>query len=201
MDFSKDEFKDVLLAIVVTTAIFSYNGSWNRFFDFVPSMFIIATVSILARQWAYKRLARRYGAKAYFKLWPFGSIMSVVIALASSLKLAALGSAVIYSQKFAKWKRKFEKYSNFTELTYKEAGIIAAGGPGACIILAILSWYAFYVSGNVFFQYGTYVNAWIAASTLIPFGQLDGSKIFTWKPWFWLVMTVVSVILLFNAMP
>ena len=201
MDFSKDEFKDVLLTIIITTAIFSYNGSWNRFFEFVPSIFIIAVVSTLVRQWAYKKLAGRYGAKAYFKLWPFGSIMSMILALASPLKLAALGSAVVYSQKFAKWKRKFEKYSNFTELTYKEAGIIAAGGPGMNIILAILSWSAFYLSGNLFFQYGTYVNAWIAMSTLIPLGQLDGAKVFTWKPWFWLVMMVVSAIFLFNAMP
>lgn len=201
MAFEGDEFKDLLLAILVTTIIFSYNGGWNAFFDFLPAVFIIVTVSFLVRSMAQKRVAARWGAKAFFKLWPFGSVIGLIMMFVPPLKLALAGSTVVYTHKFAKWKRKFERYSDFTELTIKEVGIISATGPGMNIILAMFSWWAFFVSGNIFFQYATFINGWLALLALIPMNPLDGARVFVWKPWFWVVMVAVAAIFLGNSVP
>jgi Zn-dependent protease len=201
MAFESDEFKDILLAISVATIIFSYNGSWTSFFNFLPAVFIIVSISFLTRSVAQKRIAARWGAKAFFKLWPFGSVIGLITMFVPPLKLALTGSTVVYSHKFARWKRRFERYSDYTELTIKEVGIISATGPGMNIILAMLGWVAFFVSGNIFFQYATFINSWLALLSLIPINPLDGAKVFVWKPWFWLVMSVVAVIFFGNSMP
>jgi len=201
MAFDGDEFRDLLIAILVTTVIFSYNGGWDSFFDFLPAVFIIVTIAFLLRSIAQKRIASRWGAKAFFKLWPFGSVIGLIMMFVPPLKLALVGSTVVYVQKFAKWKRRFEKYSNYTELTIKEVGIISATGPGMNIILAMFSWWAFFISGNILFQYMTFINSWLALLSLIPMNPLDGARIFTWKPWFWVVMVAVAAIFLGNSVP
>jgi len=37
------------------------------------------------------------------------------------------------------------------------------------------------------FTLGAYINTWLALFNLIPFGPLDGAKIFRWNKGLWLV--------------
>lgn len=199
MIFSRDEFRDLVVAIGSTTIIFAY----PNFSQLLPAAFVVVVTSFLLHELAHKFVAMRYGAKAFFKLWPFGVILGLIFMFIPPLKLIAPGSVVVYPQRFARWKRKFEKYSRFTEITIKEIGIIAAVGPLVNIILALFSWGLSHsiFPGNLFLNYLTLINSWLALINLMPINPLDGAKVFTWKPWFWFVMIVVSAIFLLNVVP
>lgn len=203
MFFSSDELRDIFIAIVSLTIIFAYNGDLHQFADFLPSAFVVVVTSFLLHELAHKFVAMRYGVKAFFKLWPFGVIIGLILMLIPPLKVVAPGAVVIYPQRFGRWKRRFQKYSRFTEITIKEIGIIAAVGPLVNIILAFASWSLLQLAfpGNSFLGYLVLINAWLAIVNLVPINPLDGAKIFTWKPWFWLVMIVVSAMFLLNAVP
>ncbi len=204
MIFSSDELRDIFIAIVATTVIFAYSGlDHNRFAQLLPSAFVVVVTSFLLHELAHKFVAMRYGVRAFFKLWPFGVIVGLIFMFIPPLKIVAPGSVVVYPQRFGRWKRRYQKYSRFTEITFKEVGIIAAVGPLVNIILALISWGLLQLVflGNSFLAYLVLINSWFAIINLIPINPLDGSKIFMWKPWFWLVMIVVSAIFLLNAVP
>ncbi len=199
MIFSGDELRDIFVAIAATTIIFAY----PNFVELLPAAFVVVVTSFLLHELAHKFVAMRYGVKAFFKLWPFGVIVGLIFMFLPPLKLVAPGSVVIYPQRFGRWKRRYAKYSHFTDITIREVGIIAAVGPLVNILLAMLSWYLLsaFFPGSAFLNYLVLINSWLAIVNLIPFNPLDGAKVFTWKPWFWLVMIVVSAIFLLNAVP
>lgn len=201
--FSRDELRDIFVAIFVLTVIFSYVPSVSGFFSLLPAAFVVVVTSFLIHELAHKFVAIRYGAKAYFKIWPLGLIAGLVLMLIPMVKIVAPGSVVIYSHKFGRWKRKFERHSKFTEITIKEVGIIAAVGPLMNIIIALVAWGMLSTAfvGNQFLAYLVLINAWLAIINMIPVNPLDGAKVFTWKPWLWLMMIVISAIFLLNAIP
>lgn len=206
MAFSSDEFRDILIAVFSMTIVLSVSGvhtTFSSFFEVLPAAFIVVVFSFLFHELAHKFVAMRYGVKAFFKLWPFGVVIGLIFMFIPPLKILAPGSVVIYPQKFAKWKRRFEKYSKFTEITIKEIGVIAVVGPLVNIILALVGWGLFNTAfvGNEFLGYFVLINSWLAIVNLIPINPLDGAKVFTWKPWLWLVLVVVSAMFLLSSVP
>jgi len=203
MLFSSDELRDIFVAIFTTTVIFAFSLDMNRFVEAIPAAFIVVVTSFLLHELAHKFVAIRYGVKAFFKLWPFGVIVGLIFMFIPPLKIVAPGAVVIYPQRFGRWKRRYEKYSRFTDITIKEIGIIAAVGPLVNIILAVGAWFLLesYFAGNAFLNYFILINSWLAIVNLIPIAPLDGAKIFTWKPWLWLVMMVLSGIFLLSVVP
>jgi Zn-dependent protease len=186
------------------TMVFSFDPrDYGKFFEFLPAAFICVFIAYMARHVAFKRTAARYGAQVFYKTWPFGVVVSLIAMLVPPFKLVVPGAVVVFSQRFAKWKRRFEKYSEFTEITMKQAGIIAVSGPFANIILALAGWgiMAVFFPGNTFLILFTLVNSWMALSSLIPINPLEGGKVFMWKPWLWLILLVVSAIFLLNSSP
>lgn len=199
MVFSRDEVRDIFIAIISMTVVLAY----PNFLNLLPSAFVVVVSSFLLHELAHKFVAMRYGARAYFKLWPFGVVVGLIFMFIPPLKILAPGSVVIYSQKFAKWKRRFEKYSHRTEITIKEVGIIAVVGPLVNIILALVAWglYNTIFLSNLFLAYFVMINSWLAVVNLIPVKPLDGAKVFTWKPWLWLILLVVSAMFLLSSVP
>jgi len=199
MFFSKDELRDIFIAIAAMTIIFAYPNLVVS----IPAAFIIVVISFLLHEISHKIAAMHYGVKAYFKLWPFGTILGLIFMFLNPLKIVTIGSVVIYPQKFGRWKRRYLPWSRFTEITYREIGVITSMGPLINILLATFSWLLMNTifTGNLFLAFMTLINSWMALVHLIPLKPLDGVKIFTWKPWFWFIMIVVSTIFLVNTVP
>lgn len=204
MAFSPDEVRDIFVAVFASTLILAFNyHDVNRSIEAIPAAFVIVVFSFLFHELAHKYVAHRFGVKAFFKLWPFGTVMGLILMFFPPLKFLAPGSVQIYPQRFARWKRRFEKYSNFTDINIKQVGIIAVAGPLVNIFLAAVSWglHSTILPGNSFLAYFTMVNAWFAAVNMLPVKPLDGAKVFTWKPWLWLVLIAVSAIFLVFTVP
>ena len=199
MRFSADEFKEVLISIAITTMIFSF----PNILSFLPIAFISVAVSIFLSTLAFKYTAEKLSLKAFFKFWPAGSVIGLVAMLIQPIKLVPINNIVIYHERFSKWKKKYVSYSIHQEATIKEVGMISVMSPVVNITLAIISWFILTVSfpENFFLAFFSMVNGWLALSSLIPIKSVPGGKIFTWKPWFWFLLLVFSIIILGFSVP
>jgi len=82
----------------------------------------------------------------------------------------------------------------------KTIGKISIVGPSTNIVLALLFLLLFQVSqiSIVFgfaFAFGVLINSFIAVFNLIPFGILDGFKVFSWNKVIWAVAFSISLAL------
>jgi Zn-dependent protease len=191
MMFSRDEIRDMIIAVFTLTFAFALLIGKLHFALFLGEAFLMVFTGFLLHELAHKFTARHYKLEAFFKLWPLGVAISVLLALFTPILFAAPGAVVIFGKKFRNWKY---KYDRFAKATIREMGIIAASGPAVNLILA----FAFSMFSGRVFELLTQINAFLAFFNLLPFNPLDGGKVFTWKPWFWLLLIVLSIVMMFG---
>ncbi len=202
MMFSRDEVRDIVVSIIMCTIVFAYVRNFQNFLASIPATFIIVFFSFVLHEAAHKIWSKKYGVKVYYKAWPFGLIAGLIFMFIPPLKIIAPGYIEVYSERFAKWKRKFERYSHYSEITIKEVGIIATLGPLVNMVFVIAGWgaLAMFPQHDYLISLFIMVNSWLSVMHLIPAKPLDGAKIMTWKPWVWASMFIVSVTLLFKIL-
>ncbi|MFO7773178.1 MAG: DUF951 family protein [Dehalococcoidia bacterium] len=66
--------------------------------------------------------------------------------------------------------------------SYEWAVVRMGAGTGLAVVFLALDT----VRPSFLFTLGAYVNTWLALFNLIPFGPLDGAKIFRWNKGIWL---------------
>jgi len=175
----KNEVRDIVIAVFAITFIFSY-PNFSLFFRY----FIAVIFAFLFHELAHRFVARKLGVVAFFKLWPEGLLFSLMF-MFLGLKFVAIGAVVIYPYAFGRW--------GFREvhLTQTEMGIISFSGIAMNLFFAAF----FRLFVGELFSFLSIVNAWLALFNLLPIPPLDGSKIYRWKPWFWLVSIVTAGLL------
>jgi len=72
-------------------------------------------------------------------------------------------------------------------LSNRKVGRISLAGPAANIGLAAVFLVLDVIRPALLFTLGAYINTWLALFNLIPFGPLDGVKVFRWSKGFWLI--------------
>jgi Zn-dependent protease len=149
----------------------------------------IVTASFLTHELAHKFVAQKSGLWAEFRIMLFGLILTAISIVSPLFKIVSPGAVVV---------------SGLT--SRRNFGKISIAGPLTNILLSIVFLAAhFALAGNFsyLFLLSFAINAWIAFINLIPFGVLDGYKIFLWNKGVWasafatsLALTVTSFILL-----
>ena len=91
-------------------------------------------------------------------------------------------------------------HRNGRAISKKQNGFISAAGPLTNIIfaLAFLPLILIFKEGFIY-QIGTYgyfINTWLALFNTLPFGPLDGTKIFNWNKKVGVLMLITSIALL-----
>ncbi|MEM2943073.1 MAG: hypothetical protein QXT81_06590 [Candidatus Bathyarchaeia archaeon] len=141
-------------------------------------------LGFIGHELAHRNVARKFGCWAEFRLWPMGLAMALVFALLSNGRMifAAPGAVHISPRNL--------------ELDYgigrRENGLISVSGPLMNIAVALL-FLAIRNLGGVFDLIGSQgyiVNMWLAAFNLLPFGMMDGQKVFGWNRIAWALLTV-----------
>ncbi|MCK5113053.1 MAG: Zn-dependent protease [Thermoplasmatales archaeon] len=78
----------------------------------------------------------------------------------------------------------------------EKMGKIAAAGPSTNLMISVLFFLLWFSSGG-YLRYISffiaYINAFLAFFNLLPFGPLDGMKIFRWRKEVWSLLIVVSL--------
>lgn len=78
------------------------------------------------------------------------------------------------------------------EITKKENGVISIAGALANILIAFMFLLLTSFDGAVGLvgSLGFRINLWLAAFNLLPFGMMDGQKVFSWSPIIWATVTI-----------
>ncbi len=167
-------------SIVFYNNYFALGWGWTE-----ASLFaILLTVSFLIHEMAHKIIAQRHGLWAEFRLTTWGALLTLV-SVFTPFRLIAPGAVMIAGS-----------------ARHDEIGKISIAGPVTNISLALVFIAASSASVTIgawaywaLFLIVASFNAFIALFNLIPFGILDGLKIFTWNKKVWALAFAAAVVL------
>ena len=188
--FSGIEVRDILIAwlgigfaiaIALNGGIF-YLGATSPAGLALDMLVALVTVGpgFIFHELSHKFVARHYGFWAEFRMWPQMLGMAILISLLGFF-FAAPGATYI---------------SGF-EISKEENGIISLAGPLTNAVIASLFLPLYLFGGGVLSSvggFGLWVNIELGAFNLIPFGPLDGAKVFRWNKIIWVVALACLII-------
>jgi len=116
-------------------------------------------------------------------MWPMGLMVALGFSLFGFV-FAALGAVMIYPRSTA---------GETATLRREKVGLISLAGPATNIALAVLFQALDFIEPGLLFTLGARINTWLALFNLIPFGPLDGAKIFWWNKGIWVISIAVAV--------
>ncbi len=197
--FSRVELGHLLIAIGVLTVAFSFTFSKNSilffflgsplsigsYLYFMPIAFLGIVTAFFVHELSHKFMAQKYGLWSEFRMYPRGLALSVLLAFITGLVFAVPGAVMFRGEP-----RSFE------------TGRIAAAGPLSNIVIALITYvlyyFVFYTMGFLGTLVGfiCLVNLLLATFNLLPFGPLDGKKVFQWNSMVWFVLFSVAVLFL-----
>lgn len=191
-NFTKQEITELLIAwaalsiafgFAFSGGIFAFKGI-NQIILFIsslPTYFVIVGAAFLLHELSHKFTAIRYGYPAYFHLWQTGLLLALGMSFAFGIVFAAPGAVYIYG---------------LTD--EKKDAKISLSGPLANMIVAIASLVLYRLMFIPLMAQVSYVSAFIGVFNLLPFGPLDGSKIFKNEKMWWIALMVIGVVIILN---
>ena len=145
---------------------------------------IVLTASFLAHEFAHKFSAQRMSLWAEFRLTLWGALLTLFSVISPMFKIIAPGAVMISGSKGP-----------------REMGKISLAGPLTNIFLsAILMGPALIPSifSRILLQ-AAFINGFMAVFNLVPFGILDGYKIFQWDKKIWGMVFATSLVLMITS--
>ena len=113
-------------------------------------------------------------------------MLALLLALISQGELIFAAPGAVYVMPMVR------SYGGDYTIDRREMGRISIAGPLANIAIGA----GFFMMTNlggilgIIGFYGFTLNLWLAAFNLLPFGPLDGRKIFSWNPIIWAIITI-----------
>ena len=173
----------LLASLVVLTVAFAYPST-------EPVILVVIAVSVgsgfILHELGHKFTAQRYGYTAVYEASPMGLLLAIFLKIITGVVFAAPGAVMI--------RKRQSYYSNddryYDMLTQsQQTWKIALAGPLINVALAIVFMGIMFLSDSALMQtmgrYGAYVNVFLAGFNMIPFGPLDGAKVFKHNPAMW----------------
>ena len=166
---SKTELLHLTIATLLVIGVgLSLNGYRSVSWQFL-AIFVSA---FLVHELAHKFLAQYYGSWAEFRAFMWGLVVTAISALPMMpFKFIAPGAVMIGLSDRSKF------------------GRVALVGPLTNLAMgfSFLFLSLFFSSYSPYFVVGASFNGWIALFNLMPFGVLDGQKIFEWNKLVWVI--------------
>nr|QNO48082.1 hypothetical protein NKOHCHHF_00007 [Methanosarcinales archaeon ANME-2c ERB4] len=173
----------LLASLVVLTVAFAYPST-------EPTMLAVIALSVgsgfIFHELGHKFTAQRFGYTAVYEASPMGLLLAIFLKIITGVVFAAPGAVMI--------RKRQSYYSNddryYDMLTQsRETWKIALAGPLINVALAVVFMGIMFLSDSALMQtmglYGAYVNVFLAGFNMIPFGPLDGAKVFKHNPAMW----------------
>jgi Zn-dependent protease len=184
--FSQKELKHVLIAAALVVGIgfsMALYGFWWWTWDVMAVFAAAMTVSFLAHEMGHKVFAQKAGMWAEFRLTTWGAVLTLA-SVFLPFKMIAPGAMMIGgSMPSAKDMMKISIAGVIINLAFSG------------LFLGLAFAMPFNAAFFVMFLFSAYINAFMAVFNLIPFGVLDGYKIFSLNKAVWAAAFVPAVIL------
>ena len=185
------ELKDLGISALLLALAFgiALSGGFRAFFEpwtlVIVSLMAIVGVSLgfVLHEMGHRFVARRFGYFAEYTMWRKGLILALVCSLFGFV-FAAPGAVMIHPRADV-WGR--------ATLTREKTGLISIAGPAMNICLAVVFILINVAYPMLLFSLGARINTWLAIFNLIPFGPLDGAKIFRWNKKAWLAAIAMGI--------
>jgi Zn-dependent protease len=183
--FSTTELKHLLIGVLLTLAIgFSmplYSMPWLYASpDVLTALAVVFAFSFIIHEIAHKITAQNYGLWAEFRMTIWGALITL-LSIISPFKIISPGAVMVGGM-----------------ADKKTIGKTSIAGPLTNIALTLLFLLFAQFSQDLMwfvFAFGVLINSFIALFNLIPFGILDGFKVFLWNKAIWAVVFSASVVL------
>jgi len=181
----REVFELVISWLVISFCFSVYGVRYGM--DFFATIFLAslltAGLGFVLHELMHRFTARRFGCLAEYRMWLWGLILALIVALASEGRIIFAAPGAVYITPLA-----LSSYIPARQVE-RAYGLISLSGPMANIILAALFYMLLNIRIDWFFymatRIGFTVNLWLAAFNLIPVLPLDGFKVFRWSPLIW----------------
>ncbi len=200
---SAREIQHIIVALLALAFAFSLvlfpKEIFSNGFNYQPKFFVETLIAVgfafVLHELGHKFVAEKYGLWAEFRMWPFGILLAVGMALISrgGFVFAAPGATMIAPIRETKNGFVMKKVN----INLEKMGKIGLAGPIVNNILTLIFAIAFSLLGLTVFKTGAQVNAWLAIFNLLPFAILDGQKIWRWSKGIWAGEMLISAALFF----
>jgi len=184
--FSSREIRHLAIATVLVIGIGLSVGMFPDYAKIWEPIMLAAftailTTSFFTHELAHKIAAQRKGLWAEFRLTLMGAILTLLSTISPLFKIISPGAVMIGGL-----------------IDRENMGKISIAGPATNITLSTIFLAAAFLipQCNVILFLGAAFNAWIALFNLIPFGILDGFKVFLWNKKIWGSAFIASLILM-----
>jgi len=182
--FSGKEIKHLAIAALLVIGVGLSLGLFSNpsYIDYVmlATFTIILTASFFLHEMAHKIVAQREGLWAEFRLILISAMLTLISILSPLFKIISPGAVMVAGS-----------------ADMKSMGKTSIAGPVTNIVLSTV-----FLAGTFLFPQqisilalAAFFNAWIALFNLIPFGILDGFKVFQWSKKNWVLTFTPSLIL------
>jgi Zn-dependent protease len=177
--FSQTELKHLTIGALLVMGV-----GLSYFLTSEPNLLRLATLSIafmlsfLLHELAHKFSAQHFNLWAEFRLTLQGALITL-ISMFLPFKIIAPGAVMIAGS-----------------ATRETVGKTSLAGPVTNIILSILCLMVA-AAGPSLFLIVAFINAFLAVFNLIPFGVMDGLKVFRWNKIFWATAFTAAAALTF----
>ncbi len=182
--FSQKEVQHISIAaalvigIGISMALYSFSWDWIAIFAFAAVM----TASFLVHEFAHKIIAQRAGMWAEFRLTTWGAVLTFA-SVFLPFKMIAPGAMMIGgSMPSSKDMLKISVAGVLTNITFSATFLALAMG----LPIGPFTWMLYF---------SAYINAFMALFNMIPFGVLDGYKVFSINKVVWAFVFAASAAL------
>ena len=194
LTFGKEEIKQILIAMGILTIAFSFAlAPYPPFTNLgyvlgnIPVAFLAIATAFLCHEMAHKYMGQKFGYWSEFRMYLPGLMLALFLGVVTGLVFAAPGAVQIFGQP-----------------NKEESGKLAAAGPTTniaiglifLVLMVVTQGYVRYVAWFI-----AYINVFLGLFNLLPFGPLDGLKIFSWRKEVWVFLFVVGIALLITIFP
>jgi Zn-dependent protease len=172
-----------VLTIAFSFAFSSYPplSHINEVIGYLPLSFLAIATAFFCHEIAHKYIGQKFGYWSEFRMYPQGLLFALFLGVIAGIVFAAPGAVQIFGRP-----------------NREEMGKISAAGPSTNLILGLIFIIIWYISDGFiasisFFIF--YINVFLALFNLLPFGPLDGLKIFRWKKEVWGFLIGIDIVI------
>jgi Zn-dependent protease len=179
--FSATEVVHIVVSVLVLCVVFSYPEFLSEPYFFLISLAVLG-VAFMGHELSHKFTAIREGFHSEYRMWPQGLFLALLLALASGGSFVFAAPGAVY----------FGGGTFFRRPGRKALTRISMAGITFNVALMWISLILFFMSGLSVLAYMAVINGWLAIFNLLPFGMLDGHKLFRLNRNLWIALMALA---------